>query len=122
MIIVKEFEIIENHVSKCMVCTILRKEVVTVKDFDSFIKEFQACFGDTNSVRKTINSDPHGTLHAPKDGNHRYLPHNICMHLNSCINKGHEGGKTIIYVFHEHLNVINCLIGDANYYVNDNSK
>lgn len=93
MIIVNAFEIIENHVSSCMVCTILRKEVVTVKDFNSFTKEFRACFGDTSSVRKTINSDPHHILHAPKDGNQGYLPHNICMHLNSCLNKGHEEGR-----------------------------
>ena len=101
---------------------LLERKLPWLEDFNSFTKEFRACFGDTNSVRKTIISDPHGILHVCKDGNQGYLPHNVCMHLNSCLNKGHEGGKMIIYVFHEHLNVINCLIRDANYYVNDSSK
>ena len=34
---------------------LLEKGSPVLQDFDAFIKEFQACFGDTDSVRTTIN-------------------------------------------------------------------
>ena len=34
---------------------LLEKESPLLNNFEEFISEFKACFGDTNSVRTTIN-------------------------------------------------------------------
>jgi aldehyde:ferredoxin oxidoreductase len=34
---------------------LLERQSLVLEDFEGFIKEFQACFGDSDSVRTTIN-------------------------------------------------------------------
>ena len=38
-----------------MVCSIITKEISLQNNFEEFSSEFKACFGDTNSIRTTIN-------------------------------------------------------------------